>query len=494
MRGASHVADGTPCQDASEVCTDPSGHWAISVVCDGAGSAKRSEEGASAVSVAFRSALLQLAEKLDTHEPGTWITDFIVQKILDTRAELRSLANEDNIAEFNSTLVACLLSPTGGFSVHIGDGAIFGENAEGLLEVISPPENGEYANETFFVTEPHWIRHLRVTPIKPMRWLSLCTDGGAALTMNNEDGVKTGFVYPVLREICSTHNSAAKNEILQRLLSDPKADAVTTDDKTVVIVMTSSLKSIDIIEPAEFAPAPRTEESTQSASRTFPIAASPPDKNNKIDQIQKPSIPGGLIPSRVSKKSGLIGLFRNGQEIPNLIIIVLITAFILIGTAAIFLLFRSDQGPRAPSELEPQSTITLEEEPPQNSVRGKVKLNGSEKSGESIHTSAKKQNDRPSEKSSIPAELVLESRGRLESTPADKNGDAPGSRLPISEQPGTQIEGKKASTPPYGSKTKIFINNSSFGERNPKKVEGNSAGSSTSVAPKTRLDKGSRTK
>lgn len=251
VRGESHLINGSPCQDASEVCTDASGRWGIAVVCDGAGSAKRSDEGARKVSIAFRSALLELALKLDTHEPGNWITDFIAQKILDIRVDLRILAKNDDIAPFNSTLVACLTSPSGGFSVHIGDGAIFGENTNGDLEIISSPENGEYANETFFVTEPHWIRHIRITPMKPMKWLSLCTDGGTSLTMNNEKTVKTGFVYPVLKKIIETDDPDEKIRVLEEVLSDPKANAVTQDDKTVVIMIASSLGEGDIVEPIE---------------------------------------------------------------------------------------------------------------------------------------------------------------------------------------------------------------------------------------------------
>jgi hypothetical protein len=252
VRGASHIQGGSPCQDASVVCTDDSGKWVVAVVSDGAGSAARAEEGAKHVSEKFTSALLALANELDSAEPGAWITDFVVQKVLDTRSELRNLGGDENIRDFHCTLVACLISQSGGFAIHIGDGAIFGQAVSEDLELISAPENGEYANETYFITESNWTQHLRVTPFSSMQWLFLCTDGGAALAMRNEKTAKVGFVYPVLKALADAEDNVTRDKIIETFISDPKADTVTADDKTLVFIMPSSLKSADIVVPEEF--------------------------------------------------------------------------------------------------------------------------------------------------------------------------------------------------------------------------------------------------
>jgi hypothetical protein len=428
---------------------------------------------------------------LDTHEPGTWITDFIVQKILDTRAELRVLASEDNISDFNSTLVACLLSPTGGFSIHIGDGAIFGESNDGRLEVISSPENGEYANETFFVTEPHWIRHLRVTPMKPMRWLTLCTDGGTALTMENEEVVKTGFVYPLLRAIASTDNREQKSKILEGFLSDPKADTLTTDDKTVVVMMASSLKSADIIEHVETHAASRTDHRTKSAEQPIRISTSLSNKKSERDEIETPLFFGKLISAALPNKSLLFDSPRYRPSALNSIIIILIFGIILLVVIAILTWSAPDPLSSAPSGLGQESKTTLEGVSKKTGVPAEAQPQRSEERNETTHEAAK-QEDGPSIKSPMPVELKKEQHSDANKTPADKNGGPSAPQLPSSEQLEVETDAKKAAPPPSDGKTITPVDKSSFVRPHAGPVITTTAEPKTGNARKRQVDKGSK--
>ena len=239
--GNSHIKADTECQDAHVVELVKDGQWAIAVVCDGAGSAPRSQEGASHVSRFIADTLVDLVAQFDSRAPGPWLNDYVIQKILEVREELRELAGDDDVKVLNCTLVACLVGPDGGFTFHIGDGNIVGgyenpnsPNAE--IEVFhSLPENGEYANETYFITESDWVKHLRFKSVPALDWFLCCSDGGAALAMANEENLKLGFIVPVITQVFSSEDASTSSAKLSKYLSDPQADAVTGDDKTIVL-------------------------------------------------------------------------------------------------------------------------------------------------------------------------------------------------------------------------------------------------------------------
>ncbi len=260
VRGTSHINSGLPCQDASIIRTDHSGKWLIAVASDGAGSAKRADEGANFVTGKFANALTELSKELEFQEPGSWTSDFVIKEVLEIRSHLRNQDGDENIQDFNCTLVACLLGSNGGFAIHIGDGAIIGQRQDppsthktgsDNVNYVSVPENGEYVNETYFLTESDWTRHLRITPMPPLDWVLLCTDGGAALSMKNETEPKTGFLFPVLSKLIDTKNNHQRDSLLEDILNDPRADGVTKDDKTLAIAIRAKVSTEDILAKPE---------------------------------------------------------------------------------------------------------------------------------------------------------------------------------------------------------------------------------------------------
>ena len=84
-----------------------------------------------------------------------------------------------------TTLVGAVAEGERGFFFHIGDGVAVAEARDaGQPPVVSLPENGEYANETYFATGEHWREHLRVTSLpQPPRLLALMSDGAASFVM-----------------------------------------------------------------------------------------------------------------------------------------------------------------------------------------------------------------------------------------------------------------------------------------------------------------------
>jgi hypothetical protein len=252
--GKSHKDGNIPCQDAYEILQN--NNWSAIVVSDGAGTAKYAEIGSKFVAQFFAKSLMTLSSEIDKKGPGSWINDFLIQQITEIRSLLRIKSKSDRLNDYHCTLVACLLGETGGFSIHIGDGAIFGGKAskEKHHTVLSNekfsslPENGEYANETFFITENTWIKHLRVTPISDINWVCLGTDGGMSLAMQDEKLVKTGFIIPLLKVLVGIQDSKQREIKLSEVLSDEKSDKLTGDDKTLCIAFKNNFKNL----PNEF--------------------------------------------------------------------------------------------------------------------------------------------------------------------------------------------------------------------------------------------------
>lgn len=250
--GSGHTNTNMPCQDASSAMLSENGEWVAMVVSDGAGTAIHSDKSSSLVSASFVEALIKLSYEIDCREPGAWVNDFVIEHIIKTRRDLRSLAGSDSLQNYHCTLVACLIGSSGGFLIHIGDGAIFGGQTKNIdnkklslsnAQIISLPENGEYSNETYFITEGDWIKHLRITPISPVDWIVLGTDGGTTLAMVGDKEPKPGFIVPLLNALTKESDELSRREKLKAILSDVQADKLTSDDKTLCIAYKTKLMS-----------------------------------------------------------------------------------------------------------------------------------------------------------------------------------------------------------------------------------------------------------
>src|SRR5208283_4372679 len=132
-------------------------------------------------------------------EDGARLEATIRCAIEAARSRLADLAVSRQLAlhDFSCTLVGCVVSAGGGCFFHIGDGFAIAQGAAGD-SVLSPPENGEYADETYFVTDENWKDHLRLTPISEINrgcLIGLMSDGTSPFAI---DRLKTGFYRPFI--------------------------------------------------------------------------------------------------------------------------------------------------------------------------------------------------------------------------------------------------------------------------------------------------------
>lgn len=177
VRGRSHIKNEIPCQDSVYSITN----WNMSIIslADGAGSCKHSKYGAEistrTVCKVFNKYFNRLyksdIEKIKTVILGN-ILKFISRKAKELNAE---------IGDFASTLLFVAIKGNNYIIGHIGDGLIGKLSMEENLEVISFPENNEYANYTYFTTSKNVFQHFRITKGKIInsKGFILMSDGSA---------------------------------------------------------------------------------------------------------------------------------------------------------------------------------------------------------------------------------------------------------------------------------------------------------------------------
>ena len=228
--GPAHKKKGLPCDDTGKA--DMAEGFGILVCSDGAGSALQSRYGSKIIVETFEAGLKALANKVSLIGPGEWIVDEVVELSIKARRAIKTQHPKNPFSDFHSTLVACLAGTNGGFLVHIGDGlgCVVTEEDGKYDLIISGPENGEYANETFFITESNWIKHLRVTPFAGnLVFAATMTDGAHSLFQS-----KGALDISALVELSLTLEDGSTE--IGLYLDSEKAQSTSSDDKTLCLL------------------------------------------------------------------------------------------------------------------------------------------------------------------------------------------------------------------------------------------------------------------
>lgn len=237
VTGFGHAQREMPCEDHFAVWT--SDYRLCVVVADGAGSAIFGERGADILTTRLKELIVsnwpaEILEERNIMGARTFVRNCIAQ--IRDEIVARSESGVTNLHDFGSTLMCVVASQEGGFLAHIGDGAIAVVQRKGvaITEAISPPENGEYANETFFFTSSDWDVHLRVTPIEMPLYVLVTTDGA------EEFAFETGFTslsrrfFDPLTRAMEGRLANERNKFLYDLLDREDVRSRNGDDKTIV--------------------------------------------------------------------------------------------------------------------------------------------------------------------------------------------------------------------------------------------------------------------
>ncbi|MCX7931595.1 MAG: protein phosphatase 2C domain-containing protein [Rhodovarius sp.] len=248
--GGSHLKAGMPCQDHSEITVvspQKNIEVVLAAVADGAGSAAQSHRGARECCLQF----LELAHlaACRTLERVDFIDGAFCRVLIENiQNELRRLAEVEGISitSFASTFLGAIVTESAAVFLQIGDGAIVYRPFEaqrktgGSWVTAIPPQRGEFAGQTMFVTTPNaaqWVVFRQVS--EPLAEFALLTDGVEFLSISQRSGLPHApffeHVFRGLREAPLPGRCQAYEEWLEEFLSSPRVCERTDDDKTLAL-------------------------------------------------------------------------------------------------------------------------------------------------------------------------------------------------------------------------------------------------------------------
>ena len=243
VEGTSHRKVQLPCQDANrcDELQSPDGKpILVAVVSDGAGSAVAAAEGAALACDTLLSVARQMimAERLNppfsTSLVGSWLSTF--QEAVRAAADQRALTTRD----FACTVLAAIVTERGAMFLQVGDGAIvLRDDSSDEFGWVFWPATGEYANTTFFATDPLVERHLQLAVTRrTIRDVALFSDGLQRLVLDYAARqTHSPFFEKMFRSLrdMSPFNLDVASRSLISYLDSPLVNERTDDDKTLVL-------------------------------------------------------------------------------------------------------------------------------------------------------------------------------------------------------------------------------------------------------------------
>ena len=203
---------------------------------DGAGSAKHADAGAR---VACQSVVRLILDDLQEGLPVAHIDrdtacSWLKRALPYLKEEARAyLADVDQLA--CTLLVAVVGEETAAFA-QVGDGAIVVREGDGYQPVFWP-QTGEYANTTFFITDPNCEQFLAFEA-RPRRVdeLALLTDGLQMLALKFADrSVHQPFFQPMFHKLRASTAGERLPLALRAFLSSAAVNERSDDDKTLLL-------------------------------------------------------------------------------------------------------------------------------------------------------------------------------------------------------------------------------------------------------------------
>lgn len=142
------------------VVQTPADDFVCVVGADGAGSARHASAGAKFVCLKMRELLLEHRNEIFSYSDQE-----IKDRLLDMlRQQIREMADKNyaKMDDYMSTLMFFVSDGVQYMAGNLGDGMIGYMGPDGNAAVISYPEKGKYANQSYFVTQPDSYDHLRI--------------------------------------------------------------------------------------------------------------------------------------------------------------------------------------------------------------------------------------------------------------------------------------------------------------------------------------------
>ena len=243
VAGTSHEKNGSACQDAGScrvVETIGGRPVLLAMASDGAGSARRSAEGAALAVALF---LDEFGAACRDHGIGAIDRGFVLAWLRKLRQKIAARAARAGIrsGDFACTALGAVIADDRSVFFQIGDGAIVVSPRHGLgdYDWVFWPQHGEFANTTNFVTQRDAARALEIEIHPgPIDDVAIFTDGIERLVLDlRGKAAHAPFFRPLFGWLAAT-KPPAKSETspaLAQYLGSKQVCDRTDDDKTLIM-------------------------------------------------------------------------------------------------------------------------------------------------------------------------------------------------------------------------------------------------------------------
>lgn len=242
LQGTAHAKDGTPNQDSVMVAMPVLGrlgHAVIMAVSDGAGSARHSGHGSQAACAA---GVASLSRQL-TRNPAIAIKEHLLRSalrrsvcnarrsVVKTAQKLDWSSGPAKVNEYACTLMLTVVSQRLVGVAHVGDGCVVAGRGD-EWNLLSAPDNGEFANETKFLTNPRNLPRITVSAGYEIKCVAAITDGLQDVALFRGIVPYDRFWTPLLRAL-SGSTVLDPDVVLDTMLRKVADAGKATDDCTI---------------------------------------------------------------------------------------------------------------------------------------------------------------------------------------------------------------------------------------------------------------------
>ncbi|MGA2162001.1 MAG: PP2C family serine/threonine-protein phosphatase [Methanoregula sp.] len=242
VTGKSHSDRNEPGQDYSRtgVLRFSDRDFFIGLAADGAGSTTHGGVGAE---IACETLYLQILSVIRERDNISSVTDDDVRDWISASREAiaaRAEGNGRRIKDYACTLIGVVATSDHVLYFQIGDGCIVTGDGAGYRTIFWP-EQGEYANTTYFVSDDTLPEHIKIEHQNTVPdEIALFTDGLQNLVLSfSTRTVHDGFFLPLFTALRKNPDNgfADLTTHLTALLSRDDINARSDDDKTLILAV-----------------------------------------------------------------------------------------------------------------------------------------------------------------------------------------------------------------------------------------------------------------
>jgi len=243
VTGKAHTIRGEPGQDFTKAGTIQisDNEFFIGIASDGAGS---TSDGGKGAETACETLYTEIISSVRDLSDLSCITDQSVRNwVSAARQAIVAQSHESGkrLKDYACTILGSVAGNDHAVFFQIGDGAIVTGSTSGEeYQTIFWPEQGEYANTTYFITDETYSDHLRIALAETPGEIALFTDGLQNLVLSfSQKKAHAGFFRPLFESLRNDSGNCYPgfSAQLETFLGRDDISARSDDDKSLVLAV-----------------------------------------------------------------------------------------------------------------------------------------------------------------------------------------------------------------------------------------------------------------